>query len=251
MAKFSVVLITYNEAKNIRRSLTPLLAISDDVIVVDAFSEDDTVEIAKEMGASVYQEKWEGYAYNKNLGLQKCKYDWVLSIDADEVVSEALAENLKRLIVAPKTVYQLDRITCLGEKWIRHGGWYPDWKARLFNRREIRWQGDFVHETLNIPPTYQLKKIEGQLFHYSFEDTKSLNPRLKKYASLGADQLYEFGRRPNVLKKYLAAVFRWFKSYFIKRGFLDGGAGWQIAAAEARMVYHKYQRLEELFNNNK
>jgi len=244
---FSVVLITWNEANNIEACLSPLLQISDDVLVLDAYSEDDTPALAKKMGAWVIQKKWEGYAQNKNYANAQAHHDWILSIDADEIVSEALIQTLKTLEPESNTVYELDRLTNYCGKWIHHSGWYPDWKVRLFNRNSIQWQGDFVHETLAIPKEMKRVRLEGKLLHYSYKSSEDHLQRIDRYAALSAKDLYTQGKKAGFFKLWVSPVFRFLRTLIISRGFMDGKEGWIISMRGARLVRTKYRLLREMW----
>ena len=240
----SIVVITRNEADNIERCLNALRQVSDDIVVVDAFSEDGTPDLARELGARVIQKTWEGYSQNKNFGNQQARHDWILSIDADEALSEELIRTLQQHCPEPKTVYELDRLTNFCGKWIYHSGWYPEWKPRLFDRRAVSWQGDFVHETLDIPPGFRRVRLKGKLLHYSYKNDKDHLQRLEHYAALAAQDLYARGKRSTLLKRWFAPVWRFLRTYIFQLGFLDGKAGWKISARGAWMVWRKYWILK-------
>ncbi|MCB9285266.1 MAG: glycosyltransferase family 2 protein [Lewinellaceae bacterium] len=242
---FSIVLITRNEAENIETCLKALRQVSDDIVVVDAFSEDGTPDLAAELDARVIQTRWMGYSQNKNFGNQHARYDWILSIDADEVLSEDLIRTLQQFTPEPQTVYELDRLTNFCGKWIYHSGWYPEWKPRLFDRREVSWQGDFVHETLAIPAGSRRVRLKGKLLHYSYKSDNDHRQRLERYAVLSAKDLYAQGKRSTLFKRWFSPVWRFLRTYIFQLGFLDGKEGWTIAVRGAWMVWRKYQLLKK------
>lgn len=244
--QLSVVMITLNEAENLRRSLPPLSRISDDIVVIDAGSTDETVRVAEEFGATVEIRKWEGYSSAKNHGNARARHDWILSIDADEVLSDELVQSIKNLSPAEGTVYALDRITNFAGTWIRHSGWYPDWKIRLFDRRYVRWHGDFVHERPDVPAGFATERLTGRLLHYSYASTDDHLGRIERYAELSARDLYNRGKRRTLLSRMLSPLFRFLRTYIFKLGFLDGRKGWLISVRNARLVRLKYRRLREL-----
>ena len=243
---FSVVVITLNEAANIEACLKPLFLVSDDIVVVDAFSTDGTPAMAEALGARVVQSEWLGYSQNKNLGNQAARHDWILSIDADEVLSEELIQTLQQLTPQPNTVYELDRLTNYCGKWIRHSGWYPDWKVRLFDRRSVQWRGDFVHETLAVPADFKIVRVKGKLLHYSYKSREDHLQRVDRYAALGAKDLFARGKRATFFKWCLSPLFRFLRTYIFHLGFLDGKEGWVIAWSGARLVRRKYLLLREM-----
>lgn len=245
----SAVVISFNEARTIGQCVAALRKVCDEVIILDSASTDGTVEICEKLGAKVVQQAWLGYSQTKNLGNKMARHDWILSIDSDEILSEELIETLRKLKTAPGKVYALDRVTEFDGKWVWHSGWYPEWKPRLFDRNHVEWQGDFVHETLRIPIDYQVVRLKGKLFHYSYKDADDHWRRLEKYARLGAEGQFAAGKKVTFVKRYLAPGFRFFKGFILKMGFLDGRTGWKICTREAAMVRRRYQILEEMWRD--
>lgn len=243
---FSAVIITYNVAHTLEPCLAALRKACDEIIVLDSFSDDGTVEICEKMGVTFVSQEFLGYSQTKNLGNSMARNDWILSLDADEVLSDELVAILKNLKPEDGKVYALDRITNYCGKWIRHSGWYPDWKVRLFNRQHVKWQGDFVHETLNIPPDFQEVKLPGKLFHYSYRDSADHLRRMRKYARLSAQEQFEKGKEATFVKLWLSPFARFFRTYFLKKGFLDGQEGWIISVRNAKMLRWRYQILKKL-----
>ncbi|MCF8247862.1 MAG: glycosyltransferase family 2 protein [Saprospiraceae bacterium] len=245
----TAVVISQNEARTIGQCVAALRKVCDEVLVLDSASTDGTIEICEKLGAKVLQQEWLGYSQTKNVGNEMASNDWILSIDSDEVLSEELIESLKNLQPETGKVYALDRITEYEGKWVRHSGWYPEWKVRLFDRHSVEWQGDFVHETLHIPADYQVVRLQGKLFHYSFKNTEDHLLRLVKYARLGAAEQFAKGKKVTFVKRWFAPAARFVRGFFIKRGFLDGRIGWLICKREAAMVRLRYKLLEELWRN--
>ncbi len=244
--KISAVIITKDEERNIEDCLQSLASVCDDIVVLDTGSKDKTCEIAKRCGARVESIEWLGYTASKNHANSLAANDWVLSIDADERLSKELAESISILQPRPNTVYQLDRFTNYCGHWVRFSGWYPEWKARLFDRREIAWQGDYVHEALAIPSTFTQQKLPGKLLHFSYYSVEEHVQRLQRYAELSAQQMHARGKRVSSLRPAVSAMFRFFSTLVLRQGWRDGWAGWQISRLGAREVYIKYRRLREL-----
>lgn len=242
----SAIIITHNEATNIVRCLQSLQNLVDEIIVLDAFSEDRTVELAVANGARVIQKKWIGYSQNKNFANAQAKHDWIFSIDADEEVDEALADSLSHLNPDSNTVYMLNRLTRLGDDWVYYSDWHPDWKIRLFNRQSVQWQGDFVHETLSVPTHFNTKKLKGLLLHHSYKNDADHWQRIEKYASLSAHELFSKGKKSNFFKLWLSPIARFIKTYFLKKGILDGKIGWKISCRNAYLVHRKYRILQQI-----
>lgn len=245
----SAVVITLNEASNIEACVKALRQVTDDVVIVDAYSADGTPALAEALGARVVQTEWVGYSHNKNLGNQAARHDWILSIDADEALSEELIQSLKALQPQAGAVYELDRLTNYCGKWIRHSGWYPDWKVRLFDRREVRWQGDYVHETLAVPKGFRTVRLKGKLLHYSYKTRSDHWQRIERYAALAAQEMHARGKRATWVKLYLSPAMRFLRTLLLNQAFLDGWAGWVISWSGARLVYRKYRKLREYSGN--
>ena len=250
-AEISVVLITFNEAENLRRTLPPLAEVTDDIVVVDSGSTDDTVALCASYGARVIERPWEGYANAKNFGNLQARHDWILSVDADEELSPELVRSLHALKPVDHTVYALDRLTNFCGTWIRHSGWYPDWKIRLFNRTHVRWTGDFVHEHLKFPEEFKVQRLEGKLLHWSYKSTDDHLQRMQRYAELSAQKMYARGKAVSSLRRLLGPPFRFLRTYFLKAGILDGRYGWLISVRNARMVRLKYRHHAELVRAEK
>ena len=243
----SAVLIVKNEAERISECLQAAAQVADELIVVDHHSEDDTVALAKAAGAQVHIKTWEGYAAGKNFGNENAKHPWILSLDADEILSESLIESIKALkLTDPSKVYALDRANYFGDKWVRFCGWYPDWKVRLFHRDMASWEGDFVHERLRFAEKVQPDQLIGKLLHYSYRDESDHWQRIERYAQLGAEKILASGKNPSWLKQSLSPAMRFIRTYFFKLGFLDGRMGWLISKRNAQMVSLKYKLLAEL-----
>lgn len=247
----SAVIITHNVVDTIGACLEALKKVCDDIVVMDSFSDDGTVVVCQKMGVRLIPQEWLGYSQTKNLGNELAKNDWILSIDSDEVLSEELINTLNSLEIKNGHVYSLDRLTNFCGKWIYHSGWYPEWKIRLFNKNEVKWQGDFVHETLNTPAGFVEEKLKGKLFHYSYKDKEDHLLRIKKYAKLSAQERFEKGKRATFIKIYFSPITRFFRTYFLRKGFLDGKEGWLIAWRGAYMVKLRYTILQELCRSKK
>ncbi len=246
----SAVIITKDEARNIEECLRSLAPVCDDIVVLDTGSTDSTCELAKQCGARVESIEWRGYSASKNHANSLACNDWVLSIDADERLSEELADSLRALKPQQNTVYQLDRFTNYCGHWVRFSGWYPEWKARLFDRRDIAWEGDFVHEALAIPAKISQQKLQGKLLHYSYYSVDEHVQRLQRYAELSAQQMHARGKKVSAVRPAVSAAFRFFSTLVLRQGWRDGWAGWQISRLGAKEVYIKYKRLRSLNSYN-
>lgn len=247
--KFSTVIITKNEADNIERTIRAVQQVCEDIVVVDSGSTDDTISICRRLGVRVFEYEWKGYSANKNFGAAQAQFDWILSIDADEVLSAALIQTLQNLHPQQETVYAIDILTNYCGQWIRHSGWYPCWRTRLYHRQEVRWNDDLAHEGLLIPTHFKEKRLQGIVEHYSYKSYADHDERIERYAQLSAKNLYLQKKKPSWVKLYLGPPFRFFRTLVLKLGFLDGKAGWIISRKDAYLVYRKYRLLRNLWLN--
>ncbi len=247
----SVTIITHNEAKNIERCLRSVKAITDDVVIIDSFSTDDTTAIAKQLGANVFNHSFNGYGESKNLANEKAKNDWILSIDADEVLDEKLLKSILNLKdkLNNTTVYEFSRLNNYCGKWIRFGAWRSDNKIRIFNKTAVKWNLAEVHENLLIPENFEVQKLQGKLLHYSYATVASHLNKIEKYSTLGAEEAYKKGKQASFIKIYFSPVFRFIRDYILMLGFLDGKYGFIIASLTAKEVYLKYKKLKKLQSN--
>ena len=242
----SAVVITFNEERNIRRCIEGLLGIVDEIIVLDSFSTDETKTICSEYDVSFHQRKWDGYAASKNYANSLASNDYIFSVDADEVPDEELRSQLADIVLNESQVYSVNRLTNYCGKWIRHSGWYPDVKIRIFNRKVAIWSGEYVHEALDFNQKVNETILEGHLLHYSYYSFKEQRARADRYSLLTAIKMHQKGKKASVLKPYLSAVGRFLGMYLLKLGFLDGRMGFKIAQISAASNVVKYKELRRL-----
>lgn len=245
----SVVIITLNEEKNIERCIHSAKQISNDIVVVDSGSKDKTMQLANKMGARVFIKTWEGYAAQKNFGNQKTINNLIFSMDADEEISKELASNILKAVSTNNNEVNLsvNILSNFEGKFIYHGGWYPDWHIRLFNKLITTWNNDLVHERLVHNKTVPTINLQGNLMHYTATTRDFFWKKMERYAFLYAENKVEKKIEYNAAKKYYSSIFRFIKEYIIKMGFLDGIAGWIIAMQNARYTYLKYFYMEYLY----
>jgi len=249
--QLSVVIITFNEEANIGRTLEsvqPLVADGKgEIIVVDSASTDRTVEIAKSFGAKVFVEEWKGFAAQKNSAIDKASNNWVLSLDADEEVSSRLAEDINALLKTaskPSGFFILRKNMFLG-RWIRHGGFWPDPKLRLFDRTSGRFEDRPVHETVAFRALSG--EILSPLIHHSYPTLSDYIDHMNRYSSLGAEMVVAKGKvRFSFIKIVLRPVFTFIYNYFFRLGFLDGREGLLLHLYHAVYVSWKYAKAWEL-----
>jgi glycosyltransferase involved in cell wall biosynthesis len=243
-----VALITRNAAARLAECLQAV-AFADQIVVIDGGSTDDTVAIARAHGARVLTHPdWPGFGPQKNRALDALGTDWVLSIDADEIVSPELAASIHATLNAPAAgiagttdVYAVDRLSSFCGHWIHHSGWYPDWIPRLFKRGAARFSDDLVHERLVFDTPAQ--RLTGKLMHYSYEDFGTVIRKLDAYSTAGAQQRHAAGQRGSFGKALGRGAWAFVRTYLLRRGFLDGRAGFMIAVFNAETVYYRFLKL--------
>lgn len=246
--KISAVIITFNEEENIHAACESV-AWADEIVVVDSESTDATREIAKTCGARVLVNKWPGFAAQKQFATEAAANDWVLSLDADERVSPALESAIAALRRKPVLAdgYRVARRTFYMGRWIRGGGWYPDYQLRLFNRRRGSWGDRLIHESFVMKPGSRVETVAGDLLHYTVRDTAHHQQMIEeRYAPLGAQQMFREGKRSSSLEAAFAGPSAFVRSYLLKAGFRDGAAGLMIARFAARHASLKHRLLREL-----
>lgn len=247
MYQLSAVIITYNEEQNIRRGIESVKSVADEIIVLDSFSTDKTMEIATACGAIVYQEKFKGYIGQKNAAIRLASHDYILSLDADEALDEQLIDSI---LSAKKEFYRraysMNRCTCYCGHFIKHGLWYPDKKIRLFDRRIARWGGLNPHDKIIAEKEFPVMHLKGNILHYSFNTPEDLVWQHNRMSSIAAASLYAAGRRSNWFKMLVRPAWAFLNGYFFRRGFLDGADGFTIAVNTSHQVFLKYCKLYRL-----
>jgi glycosyltransferase involved in cell wall biosynthesis len=244
-ATLSVVVVTLNEEERIRECLDSV-AWADEVIVVDAESQDKTAAIAREATDHVIVRPWPGFAAQKNFGLDRATGDWVLSLDADEIVSPALREEIAGILAGGATVdgYAVPRRNVFWGRWVRHGGLYPDWQVRLFRRGRGRFADLAVHEAIRVDGT--VGRLRGHLEHRSYRDVGDFLARADRYTSLAADEWVAAGRPSRPLRDMVARpIGRFLGMYVARGGFLDGWRGFLLATLYAYYVLMRSAKIWE------
>lgn len=242
MHGITAVIITLNEEDNIARCLESLRGVVDEMLVADTGSSDATCKRASELGARVESLHWEGYAATKNRANALAACDYILSVDADEALSDALKASISAIRSGGLNgAYSFNRLTNYCGHWIRHCGWYPDTKVRLFPKGAAEWKGDHVHEELVCDQAMPTTHLSGDLLHYSYSSVKEHRERAEHYARLGAQKL--LGKESTLLglKTLFAPLLRFLRMYVVQLGFLDGRMGWHVSVNVCREVYLKYR----------
>ena len=247
-SKLSAVIITFNEERNIQRCIESLLPVADEIIVVDSFSTDRTEEICKLYSIKFFQNVFEGHIEQKNIALLKANHDWILSIDADEALSETLQKAIKKSLEAPQfDAFAMNRLTNYCGKWVKYCGWYPDTKVRLVKKNKAHWTGTNPHDKLELKEKSQVCSLQGDLLHYSYYTKEDHFKQIEYFGSISAKELFLKGKKISVFLLYLKGATQFFKSYLVKLGFLDGKTGWHISSRSAYATLRKYQILRKMY----
>lgn len=252
MNRFSIIIVAKDAADKIGRLLQSVQGLTDDVIVCDTGSSDQTISIARQHGATVHEMPWEGYGKSKKRATGFAKYDWVLSLDSDEKIDPDLYAALQQWQpITDYTIHQVLWKNFFGDQHIRYSDWGTSWKNRLFNRHTVNWDDAIAHEDLESDQPLTYKRLPGYLEHYSFKDTREYATKMVHSAMITAQKYHSKGKKASKLKIIFSPLFSFIKSYIIKLGFLDGYKGWLIAVTTAYYSFVKYARLYELNKMNK
>ncbi|MGZ3745130.1 MAG: glycosyltransferase family 2 protein [Pseudobdellovibrionaceae bacterium] len=240
----SLVVVTLNEEANIERCLRSV-SFASEILVVDSFSSDRTLDIAQKMGAKVLQEKWRGYGPQKAFAVSQAQNDWILSLDADEALSPELQQEIRERFASfnPEVGYELRRRSFHLGRWIGYGGWYPDAQLRLFNRHYSQWSSDVLHEKVQVKSK---ERLQHDLYHWVFESLSDQVLTNDKYSSLGAANLSRSGKHFSLLKLIFKPWTKFMECYFLKQGFRDGLPGFIIAVGAAYSIFLRHAKLWEM-----
>ena len=242
--QISATLITKNEGKNLERALNALSFV-DEIIIADSNSDDNTKEIARQFGATIFDHDFKNYGSQKNVAEKAAKGPWILNIDADEVVSEKLRESILKLLSEPlekcAALYEVERLNFVENVAIKHGGWNNDVIPRLYQKNKASWSEPNVHERLMAINGQSTSRLAGELYHYSFASLKDQVLTNMRYAEQGArDLLIKKGRAPYLHEILLKPLGKFIECYVLKAGFLDGRIGFFIAVNAAHSIFMKY-----------
>jgi len=247
MVPVSVVIITKNVADIIDDCLQKARKVTDDIIIICNGNDDEPVDMQLQNGYNLHKKTWDGYGANKNKGVEAAKYDWILSIDADEIPDDKLIDSLHNINWGDiETVYDVKFRSYFGRKLIRFGSWGRDHHIRLFNRTYVKWSDTMVHEKLLLPSFIKKKKIDGAIHHYSVKNVREFDSKGSYYAKLSAKKYFRTGKKAGFVKLYLSPLFGFFKNYIVYLGFLDGREGWDIARTTVKNTRRKYQLLSHM-----
>lgn len=243
----SIAIITHNEEKRLPDCLKSL-SFADEIVIVDSNSRDRTVEIAKEYGAKVFNEEWQGFGKQKQLAIDHCANKWVLVLDADERIPVETAREIEEILKnsRPSNAYSLPRKNIFMNRWIKHAGWWPDRVVRLINKNSCAMNENLVHESIQVQG--KTGELANPIIHYATQNLAHTMEKMDRYSSAGATETFERedGKASSYQKAFLRAAWAFFYNYFIRLGFLDMGPGFIIAVSDASNKFFKYAKLVEM-----
>lgn len=246
MEKLSVVIITLNEERNLGRCLESVRSLADEILVVDSCSADRTAEIARSFGARIIEQPFLGHIEQKNFAADHATHNWVLSLDADEALSPELEDSIRKALANPAVdAYKMNRLTNYCGKWVRHSGWYPDRKARLWDRRKGRWGGQNPHDKWELSSGTDYGKLRGDLLHYSYYTLSEHLKQIEKFTEIAARASVREGKDCSVFKVVFGGCWKFIHSYIIKLGFLDGYTGFLVCSFSAYSSFAKYAKIRQ------
>ena len=246
MRKISAIIPTYNEAHNIADAIASV-QFADEIIVVDSFSTDDTVELARSLGAIIFEHKYEHSAAQKNWIIPQASHEWIFLLDADERVSEGLKNEVKNVLaqeVIKEDAFWIKRTNYFLGKKVNYSGWKGDKVIRLFKRDTCKYQNKHVHA--EIETQGQVGQLNARLTHYTFKSMDHYIAKINQYATWKAEQFHQSNKRPTLFDFIIKPIFRFFKNYLIDLGFLDGKRGLIISGLNAYGIFLRYAKLQGL-----
>ena len=244
----SAVIITFNEEKNIGRCINSVRDVADEIVVVDSFSTDKTEQVCKSCGVRFIQHAFEGHIEQKNYAMSEANHDYVLSLDADEALSEELKASIRNVKEkCNHDGYSFNRMTNFCGKWIKHCGWYPDKKVRLWNRNKGSWGGVNPHDKVVMQENSSIRHLSGDILHYSYYTISENISQINNFSDIAAGSSCEMGEKANVvLDIFLNPIFTFLKKYILQLGFLDGYYGLIVSINSAYFRFLKYAKLREM-----
>ncbi len=241
MPRLSVIIIAKNESKNIADCIKSA-NFADEIIVLDSGSSDNTILLAKKLGAKVFTRPWKGYGQYKNIAIQLAKYEWIFSLDADERIPPALKQEILKTINRSNfDIYDVPRSSFFVSRFIKFSGWRPDRTKRLFKKGSAKFSSHHVHE--HLITKYEIGHLSESLIHYSYQDFETVLKKINIYSSLGARDLKDRGAKGSLKKAIFHALWAFVRTYILRLGFLDGREGLMLAISVAEGTYYRYIKL--------
>lgn len=246
--KISATIICQNESEHISACIRSLQPVADEIIVLDSGSTDNTIALANALGAKVYQQPFLGHIGQKNKAASLATHPYILSLDADEELSPALQQAiLKAKQQQPALAYSMNRLNNFCGQWIRHTGWYPDRKVRLWQRDNGQWGGTNPHDKVVLQKGVIPQHLNGDILHFTYQSEAGFDLQSDKFARIAGEAMFQQGKNPGIFPPVWRAIFRFVRDYFFKLGLLDGRAGLIISRGNARYTYLKYALLRQLY----
>ena len=246
--KISATIITLDEEANLGRCLESLRGVADEVVVLDSGSKDRTGEIARAAGAAFIHQPWLGYGPQKNAATDRAAHDWILSLDADEALSDELRASLLALKAREPAAdaYEVNRLNWYCGRFLRHSGWYPDRKIRLWRRGAARWSDATIHETVEAAPDTRVARLRGDLLHYTCHTREQHLRTIETFTTLSAEALAREGRDVGAWRQLASPAAHFLRAYVLKLGFLDGVQGFHACRLSAYATWLKYEKLRRI-----
>ncbi|MEW6560987.1 MAG: glycosyltransferase family 2 protein [Pseudomonadota bacterium] len=242
--KLSLIIITKNEARNIRNCIHSASGLVDEIIVFDSGSTDGTQQICREMGASVYETDWPGFGVQKNRALEKATGNWVLSLDADEQLSQELKNEIEKILSIDSDAadsYSIPRKSSYCGQFMKHSGWWPDRVVRLFKKSSGRFSDDIVHEKFISPG--KTGRLNSPIIHHAITSVEQSIQKMNAYSTAGAERIFARGERTSVTRAVLKGLWSFLRTYILRLGILDGRMGLILAIANAEGTYYRHIKL--------
>lgn len=252
MPQISAVIITYNEEDFIGNCLSSLNGVADEIVVVDSFSTDSTKEICSRFSVRFFTHSFEGYVEQKNYALSLASFPYILSLDADEALSETLKESILKVKENFEyDGYEFNRFHNYCGRWIKHSRWYPDRQLRLFDSRKGKWMGFNPHDKFKLNPGSRTGRLKGNLLHWNYLTIEEHMEKMNRFSSIGADAYFKAGKKAGVFTASNHMIWSFFRSYFLRAGFLDGYLGFVSCKITAWASFLKYAKLRQLISDSK
>ncbi|HIF14147.1 MAG TPA: glycosyltransferase family 2 protein [Bacteroidetes bacterium] len=245
--KITGLVITFNEEEKVETCIRSLKKVCDEIVIVDSFSTDRTKEICESLGVRFISNDFKGHIEQKNFAITQANYPHVLSLDADEALSDELAESILEIKSDWKAdAYSMNRLTRYINKWIKHGNWYPDMKSRLWDTSKGKWKGRNPHDKFILNEKGKVIHLEGDILHYSIDSITDHLNTINKFSDISAKAMYESGQGQALIKMLVNPFVKFIKSYIIKLGFLDGKYGFIVSWYSSYATFLKYYKLHKL-----